>query len=120
MSWFARRLKAITGCSATGIPSVAAVTATPLRIPDGAYDILVSSVGATTIPSLIGVKSPGRTIRLHGESNQTLTFTNTGAAATEGQMDLGAGDATVAQTDILTLTQMNNGHWKRSVAVVDN
>lgn len=108
MSWFSRRLKAVTGCAAGGIPTVA--SATNMAIPDGAYVINVS--GTTEITKLLGAKSPGRIVILKAITTTGPALTDSGASATEGQMDLG-GALTLGPTDVIGLLQNNNGSWVR-------
>lgn len=96
-------------------PTLASASA--LSIPDGSSVFLVS--GSTTIATLTAYRQPGRRITLIGASSASITVTNNSDPTTEGQIDLGGSNRTLAQQDVLELIQLLNGTWVM-VSYTDN
>lgn len=92
-------------------------SASALSIPDGSNVFLVS--GTTTIATLTATRLPGRRITLIGAASASITVTNNNDPTTEGQLDLGGSNRTLAQQDILELIQLLNGTWVM-VSYTDN
>lgn len=95
------------------------VSATTLTIPDTANVFFVS--GSTTVTALsLSVNTTGRTIRLIGAANASVTFTNTDAPATNGQMYLRGGNRQLLESTILDLQIISDGTSAGTYAILAN
>ena len=81
----------------------------------------LSLTGTATIATITANPATrgGRLLYLYGASG-TTTFTNNASSTTAGQMDLGAGDATIGATDFVILWLRTDGVWIRATPVADN
>lgn len=104
-------------------PTIALASgATTINLPDNANTFLLNAAGTVTIAT-INSQQPilaGRTIMLIGlNGTAAVTLTNSAASTTKGQIDAGAADLTVDDTDVVVLVQYINGVWYE-VSSVDN
>lgn len=86
------------------------VSATTTNVPDSSNVFLIS--GTATITTLNAATSTrGRIVFFI--STGTVVFQNTAGTSTAGKMDLGTGDITLSDTDVLCLYLRSNGAWVR-------
>lgn len=104
------RLRSMTG---RGSPINTIAASSTITLTDDS-DIWIVT-GTATVTSLLtaGGIFPGRTVRLISNDATGATFTNTNDPTTDGQMDLGGSDITLAKNDVLTLVRLDSGAWLR-------
>lgn len=92
------------------IPTIASATVLPITATQTTFYVS----GTTQVESLSLVKRlPGRVIVLIGVTTTGPVLKTNASTTTEGQMDLGASDITLAPTDVVFLMHQNNGTWLR-------
>lgn len=104
---FISRTKSASGTLTMPIPTIA--SATNMAIPDGTDLFYVS--GTTAVATLVTAKVPGRRLTIIGITTTGPAFTNNNDTTTEGQMDLGGSNRTIAPNDVLQLIQKDDGSW---------
>lgn len=115
------RIKSLGGGDVPPTVSIASGT-TALELPESSNLFFLNAAAGVTIATInaTGRILVGRVIVLVGViGTGAVTLTNNAGTTTKGQIDAGAADLTVDDTDVVTLMQVANGTWLE-VASVDN
>jgi hypothetical protein len=115
------RVKSLGGGDVPPTVSIPAGT-TALELLESTNLFFLNAASAVTIGTInaTGRILPGRQIVLVGViGTGAVTITNNAGTTTKGQIDAGAADLTVDDTDVVTLIQVANGTWLE-VSSTDN
>ena len=89
-------------------------TVAALALPDNASYVYLTGTSTPIVSALsINPSQYGRIIVLENEGATSITLTSTTSAWTEGQMDLGSADITLATGDIVGLYVRKDGVVRR-------
>ena len=90
-------------------------SATALNLPNTTN--IVDVTGTTAVVSILGTEMPGRTVTFISSDSTGALFTNDDTPVA-GEMNLGGEDFTVKDDTTLTLVQLSDGTWLKTVPFV--